>query len=227
MKRKEFNSAKYTTRADDKSTDWEAAFRTKIALRMIGSGKKVLDIGCYDGYITAKIRAMGNDVTGCELSRVAVRLCRQRGLKCIEHDLEERFPFPSRSFDVIFAGEIIEHIYDTDGLLQECRRLLRPGGSLVLTTPNIAALTRRLKLLWGANPLIDIGLISPDGKEKSAGHIRYFTIKSLEQLLHRNGFRISTWRTDFISVHKLRFVLLGSIFPRLGWGLIVKARPYK
>lgn len=220
MDTKEFNNAVFNTESDD---EWEARLRIKISLNMIGRGKKVLDVGCYDGFISEKIAKEGNDVIGLEISKEGVKSCNNRGIKCLEQNLEKKFPFKENTFDVVFAGEIIEHVFDTDKLLQEIKRVLKPEGSLVITTPNIAALTRRLRLLLGRNPHIDIGLISPQG-EKSAGHIRYFTIKSLEQLLCRNGFKIERWRTDFILFYSLRLVKLGKLFPSLGWGLLVNSK---
>lgn len=223
MNKKGFNTERYNEKFDTK-TDWESELRIKLSLELIGKNKKVLDIGCYDGYVSEKIKKLGNKVFGIEISKEAVNLCNGRGIKCSEQDIEEKFPFSDNTFDVVFAGEIIEHVFDTDGLLQEIKRVLKPNGFIVLSTPNLAALTRRLRLLFGINPLIEIGLISPDRKEKSAGHIRYFTIKSLEKLLNRNGFFIDVWKTDFIAFHSLRLVKLGKLFPSWGYELIVKTK---
>ncbi|MDI6737835.1 MAG: class I SAM-dependent methyltransferase [Nanoarchaeota archaeon] len=223
MNKKEFNSKRYKEKFDAK-TDWETELRIKLSLELIGKNKKVLDIGCYEGYVSERIKQLGNKVFGIEISKDAVNLCKKRGIKCFEQDIEKKFPFSVNTFDVVFAGEIIEHVFDTDGLLQEIKRVLKPNGFIVLSTPNLAALTRRLRLLFGINPLIEIGLISPDGKEKSAGHIRYFTIKSLEELLNRNGFFMEVWNTDFIALHRLRLIKLGKLFPSLGFELIVKAK---
>lgn len=223
MSKKEFNSIKYSTSIDENNLDLETKIRIKIVLEFIGKNKRVLDIGCYDGYITEKIKNQNNEVVGIDISKEGVRLCVERGINCIEYDIEKSFPFNDKSFDVVFGGEIIEHIFDTDAMIQEIRRVLKPNGFLILTTPNIAALTKRIRLLFGKNPFIEIGLISDDGM--SAGHIRYFTINSLKKLLNRNDFIIDIWKTDFVTLHKMRLVWLGKIFPRLGYSLIVKAVP--
>ncbi len=222
MNKKEFNTTVYNNKLDD--VNWETKMRIKIALELIGTKKKVLDVGCYEGYISEKIKELHNEVIGIEISKEAVKICNKRGIKCIEQDIEEKFPFKNNYFDCVFAGEIIEHVFDTDALLQEIKRVLKPNGALVLTTPNIAALTRRIRLLFGVNPDIEIGLILPDGKTKSAGHIRYFTIKTLEKLLNRNGFFIDKWKSDYITLKSLRLTKLAKIFPSLGFGLIVKAK---
>ena len=224
MQTKDFNTKVYSEKQD--KIDWDTKQRIKLAIRMIGKNKNVLDIGCYDGFITEKIRNYGNKVTGVEVSKQGVKWCKVRKIKVIEQDLETKFPFKDNSFDTVFGGEIIEHIFDTDSLLQEIRRILKPNGSLVLTTPNIASLTRRLKLFLGINPLIDIGLISPKG-EKSAGHIRYFTKNSLNQLLKRNGFKLTNYKTEFILLHRFRFTTFSKIFPTLGWTHICKYKNKK
>jgi len=222
MNKKEFNSRVYNQKFE-KRIDKETRIRIKRVLKLIGKDKKVLDIACYDGFIAKKIKDQGNKVVGIEISKKAVKLCRRRGIKCIEQDIEKRLPFKKNSFDVVHAGEIIEHVFDTDKLLQEIKRVLKPKGFLILTTPNLGALTRRIKLLFGKNPLIEIGLISPTG-EKSAGHIRYFTIGSLRELLNRNGFYIEKFETDFILFKSLRLKTLGRLFKSLGWELITKIR---
>jgi methionine biosynthesis protein MetW len=224
MDKKAFNTQVYNRRFEDKTVEWETKWRIAQCLKLIGKNKKVLDIGCYDGFITEKIKNYGNEVTGIELSKEGAKICRSRGIECVEQDLESKFPFEDNSFDVVFGGEIIEHIFDTDKLLQEIKRILKPNGHIVLSTPNIAALTRRLRLLLGINPHIDIGLISPSGKV-SAGHIRYFTIKSMKELLKRNGLRVTSTKTDFILFNSLRLIKLGKLFPTLGWTFIVKAKP--
>ncbi|VVB60055.1 Ubiquinone biosynthesis O-methyltransferase [uncultured archaeon] len=225
--KKKFNTLKYNCRSDDATSNIDTKVRIQSVLDLIGRGRKVLDIGCYDGYISEKIKENGNDVIGIDISKEGARLCNERGIKCIEQDIEKKFPFPADSFDVVFGGEIIEHVFDTDALLQEIQRVLKPGGFLVLTTPNIASLTKRIHFLFGNTPSIEIGLISPDGKEKGAGHIRYFTINSLEKLLNRNGFFIEIWKTDFITLHKLKLVTLGRMLPSFGYELIVKAKVEK
>jgi 2-polyprenyl-3-methyl-5-hydroxy-6-metoxy-1,4-benzoquinol methylase len=224
MKVKDFNTKVYSEKQD--KVDWDTIQRIKLAIKTIGKNKNVLDIGCYDGFITEKIRKYGNKITGLEVSKQGVKWCKARKIKVIEQDLESKFPFKDNTFDTVFGGEIIEHIFDTDSLLQEIKRVLKPNGSLVLTTPNIAALTRRLKLLLGLNPLMDIGLISPQG-EKSAGHIRYFTKNSLNQLLKRNGFLLTNYKTEFILLSRFRFTNLAKIFPTLGWTHICKFKNKK
>lgn len=194
--------------------------RQKIALDFIGSGNEVLDIGCYDGTISKLIKENGNAVVGAEIAESAAAACRKRGIKCVVCDVEKKLPLQDKSFDVVFAGEILEHIFDTDHFLGEIRRVLRPDGYAVITTPNLAALSRRLRLLFGGNPSIETGLIDSNGK-RAAGHIRYFTPGSLAALLVRNGFAIERMESDYIGLGNLK---LKCFYRNIGNNLIVKAK---
>jgi hypothetical protein len=91
-----------------------------------------------------------------------------------------------------------------------------------LSTPNIASLGRRLLLLLGHDPLIEI---SPN-EAGSVGHIRYFTKNSLKRLLQKHNFKISDEKSDCINFSnsgKIRSSVLANIFPGLGASIIVVA----
>ena len=136
-------------------------------------------------------------------------------------------PFNDKSFDVVVASEIIEHIYDTDKLLQEFNRILKDNGFLVITTPNLASLARRLRLLVGISPQIDIGIINEYGDDLSVGHIRYFTFNTLKKLLERNNFEAVLATSDYITFNKFRSKKLAKILPTLGFSIVIKAQKTK
>ncbi len=109
--------------------------RIATALRWIGSGKTVVDVGCGDGSISERIRLEGNDVTGLDFAEALGAARRYPKVKTQAGEAH-RLPFPDASFDVCFAGEIIEHYEDPDSLVKEWTRVLKPGGSLIVTTPD-------------------------------------------------------------------------------------------
>jgi len=194
--------------------------RMKIVIKLVGQGKKVLDVGCYNGTVSSLL-AQGNEVHGVDLSQKAVDLARQKGIKACLADAEDKLPFPNAFFDVVFAGEVIEHTFDTEWFLQEIGRVMKPSGSLVLTTPNLASLGRRIMLFIGKNPLIETSL-----KTEAAGHIRYFVKDTLFDLLRSHGFEIDTFTSDVVNFdnsgrHFSR--RLAKLFPTLGKTLIVRA----
>jgi SAM-dependent methyltransferase len=100
------------------------------------------------------------------------------------------------SVDLILAIEIIEHVFDTDSMIRLCKRLLKPGGVLVITTPNLSSAVNRLSLLLGWQPAdTEVSTIAKFGYPgavlgKVVGHIRVFTFASLLEFLRFCGLDI-------------------------------------
>lgn len=199
--------------------------RLEKIIEFVGLDNKVLDIGCYDGTVGSKLIKKGNDVYGIEINQEVIEIAKQKGIKVIAQDIESRFGFENNFFDVVVAAELIEHILDTDFFIEEIKRVLKAGGILVLTTPNIASLGRRLFLLFGKNPYFEASLGYPP--EAHAGHIRFFTKDLLFGFLKHKGFEILKFTSDVInfdSSGKIASKLFADLFPKLGRSLIVKAR---
>ena len=101
--------------------------RANIIQKIIGKGKKVLDLGCRDGSFTENY-IDGNEVIGVDVDDVALSLCRERlGIQTFHLDLNESVPFQNESFDVVVAGEIIEHLIFPELFIKEVNRVLRGG----------------------------------------------------------------------------------------------------
>ncbi len=95
----------------------------------------ILDIGCGTGATLKRLESLGN-ATGVDISAEAVRCSRKRGCRDVRlMEEEDRLPFPDSSFDLLVALDVIEHIDDDLGALTEYRRVLKPGGRLLLTVP--------------------------------------------------------------------------------------------
>ncbi len=192
---------------------------------MVGSSSKVLDIGCWDGTLGSMLIERGNEVYGIEINEEVAEIAKKRGLKVKIQDINFGFDFEDNFFDVVVAAEIIEHILDTDFFIDNIRRVLKPGGFLVLSTPNAASLGRRIMLLLGKNPYFEASLGYPPYAH--AGHIRFFTKKLLLGFLEYKGFEIVKFESDAVNVTysgKIAGKLLADVFPTLGKSLIVKAK---
>lgn len=111
-------------------------------------GKAVLDLGCNDGYGTAIIARHATRAVGVDLSAKAIAAAKRAhaGVEFLHMTLGP-LPFPDQSFDVVTAFQVIEHVSETAPFLQEVRRVLRPGGVALFTTPN-----RILRLDPGMKP---------------------------------------------------------------------------
>ncbi len=113
-----------------------------------GPGKRVLDLGCRTGAVTEHFLP-GNEVVGVDVDEGALEQAAARGITTVWADIEELLPFEAGSFDVVVAGEILEHVRFSDQVVAEIARVLKPGGVLVGSVPNAYRLKNRLFFLAG------------------------------------------------------------------------------
>ena len=157
--------------------------------------ERILDVGCGDGNFSVLLKeaCKAEEVCGVEISEKGVESARKNGVKAFQLDMdEEDFPFEDSCFDAVFAGEIIEHLFDPDRFLDEVYRVLKAQGFFVLSTPNLASIHNRIALLFGYQPFpigvsarMNIGrMYEPDSEHThSLDHIRVFTLRSWKELL--------------------------------------------
>lgn len=138
-------------------------------------GGRLLDVGCGSGEWILAMSQRGWTVEGCDFDQTAVENAKQRGLDVRCGSLEAQ-NYPDGSFDAVTLNHVIEHVPDPVVVLAECARILRPGGKLVLFTPNNASLGHRIfKASWR-------GLEPPR-------HLHIFTIPSMRCALAQAGFQ--------------------------------------
>jgi SAM-dependent methyltransferase len=139
--------------------------RIELFRRYVGGpGRRVLDLGCRDGALT-QAYADGNEVVGVDADREALAQAAKLGIETHWADLDEPLPFEDESFDVVVAGELLEHLRDPARFASEARRVLRPGGTFVASVPNAFRLKNRLRFLMGRKPENDpthLHMFSPD-----------------------------------------------------------------
>jgi SAM-dependent methyltransferase len=153
-------------------------------LALAGTPQRVLDIGCSSGYLAHRLVERGAAVVGIDTDEQAAEEARAVCEQVLVGDVESmELPFAQHSFDVVLCGDVVEHLRDPEAFLARVRPLLRPGGRLVLTTPNVANWAMRLGLLAGRWRYTDRGILDRT-------HMHFFTKKTLEQTLERAGYRI-------------------------------------
>lgn len=176
----------------------QAAMLVRVALKA-QRPLRVADIGCGDGMCTelalqACARTPGADVAivGLDWSKAALKAAKDRGVTAARASLEgEGLPLPDESMDVVVMSELIEHLVDPDAALEEVLRILKPGGTLLLSTPNLAAWYNRVLLAIGVQPLFsEVSLRGIYGRPGSdvVGHLRLFTRRALRDMLQAFGF---------------------------------------
>jgi ubiquinone/menaquinone biosynthesis C-methylase UbiE len=188
----------------------------------------MLDIGCCTGDWAIYWKNLGWVCAGIDIDQEKIKIAQQRGLEAKHCDLNhDPIPFEDNSFDFIFAGEVIEHLVDTDAFLQEIHRCLRPHGRVLITTPNLVSFENRLRILLGIYPIwVNYNL-------SGSGHIRAYTPRVLKNQLRENGLRILIHKGNWVPfipqcyLHDIKLPLLaitGDIFPNLSMDIIILAQ---
>ena len=153
-------------------------------LALVGSGKRVLDVGCSSGYLARPLVARGCAVVGLELDPAAAAEARDVCEEVLVGDVESmELPFEPGSFDVVLCGDLIEHLRDPEAFLARVRPFLKADGRLVLTTPNVANWAMRLGLLAGRWTYTERGILDRT-------HTYLFTRSTLVETLERAGYRV-------------------------------------
>jgi SAM-dependent methyltransferase len=168
------------------------------ALRGASAPGCILDIGCGDGSsaVLAAQRNPAHHLAGLDWSASALGSARRLGLAVVRGGVDAPgLPFASGCADVVVMSELIEHLVDTDAALDEVFRVLKPGGSLLLSTPNLAAWYNRGLVALGVQPVFsEVSLYAVHGRpgRRVAGPLRLFTRRALVELLAARGFRAIT-----------------------------------
>ena len=151
-------------------------------LAAVGTGNRVLDVGCSSGYLAAPLSERGNTIVGLELDPAAAHEAERFCERVLVGDVETmELPLEPASFDVVLGGDVVEHLRDPVAALARLRPFLRPGGRLVLSTPNVANWAIRLSLLGGRWHYTDRGILDRT-------HTHLFTRATLDEAIRAAGY---------------------------------------
>jgi SAM-dependent methyltransferase len=154
-------------------THWWFVARRNLLVRALDGrlpdGARLLDVGCGTGGTMDRLRDFG-EVWGLDTEPLALELCRERGHTNLVQASATEMPFPDNHFDGIVALDVLEHIDDHEGAAREIQRVLKPGGTLVVTVPAYQS-------LWSRH---DVAL----------HHQRRYRAPQMKALLERAGFSV-------------------------------------
>jgi len=199
----------------------------------------LLDLGCSDGEVTNRIAARAGvaRVVGVELIEPLAQEARSRGIEVVGADLNARLPFEDASFDVIHSNQVIEHLWNTDNMLREIRRLLKPDGYAVVSTNNLASWHNVVSLAMGWQPppchaSDELIVGNPAGlREGVTGargqmHLRLFTGRALAGVARYHGLDADVAQTVGMYPLPVRLArLMTRIDRRHGAFLVQRYRP--
>ena len=192
-----------------------------IQLRLLqDQGSRVLDVGCHSGLMGSFIKKRyGSTVVGIDYDEGALKVAGTRLDAVYRTDLEsadwaalllER----EAPFDVAIFGDVLEHVRYPEEVLRETKRLLKPGGKVIVSLPNVANLRVRLGLLRGNFRYADSGILDRT-------HLRFFTMETAHELLDKAGFELE--ESDVAGYSLPQWLL--RMFPgMLGAGFVMRAR---
>ena len=157
----------------------------------LAPGVAILDVGAGRGAMCQAMHRRGFGVAACDRDAAGFAY---PPVEFRAADITERLPWPDGSFDVCLAVEVTEHIHDHGRFFGECARVLRPGGRLYVTTPNILSLKSRLSFLLIGYPYsfrsLDLG------RDDGLQHVAAYSLGQYRYVAHRAGFSLTAFDVD-------------------------------
>jgi len=154
-----------------------ASFVEDICRRVTDRRPRILDVGCGTGANLLMLSQYG-DAEGVDVSEDALAFCRERGLENVKLGAAEQLPYDDDTFDLVTALDVVEHLDDDLAGLREMRRVLRPGGRVLLFVPTFM-------FLWGL-------------QDDVSNHRRRYRMPELGRVLEQAGFEIE--RTTYANI---------------------------
>lgn len=189
----------------------------RLAIEQISSNSMVLDVGCATGFMGKYLRNKKNCVVyGLDIRPDELEVAKRNLDKAILGNIEQAKTVKAilektnqKKFDYILSTSLIEHTANPDQVIENMKSLLKPGGKIVMSTPNIAHWSIRLKLLRGEFDYTDYGILDRT-------HLHFFTPKTFAKLFMGNKLKIVNQKIDAEGGGLPRLSLaLAPLFPNL------------
>lgn len=157
--------------------------RHSIFSEWIDDGASVLDVGCGDGAFLNFLKAQnrGINLAGVDISDQALSVCRERGFQTFQADVSGALPFKDKTFDYSVCSEVLEHIANSEDLLNEMCRISRKA--VLVSMPNIALWKHRCRLFF-------LGKFPTQWLLEPREHIRFFSVKDFMSTANDLGFSV-------------------------------------
>src|SRR3954471_15781737 len=168
------------------------SFAKEICDQVKGRRARILDVGCGTGANLVRLSEFG-DAEGVDISPDALSFCQERGLNKVKLGAAEELPYEDGEFDLVTALDVVEHLDDDVAGLREMRRVLRPGGRVLLFVPTFM-------FLWGV-------------QDEVSNHRRRYRMPELERAVAEAGFAVE--RTTYANITFFLPVLLVRKFMQL------------
>lgn len=179
---------------EDKQDWYFSLVRQDIAPLLPAHARQVLELGCGDGATLAWLKASGlaTHTTGVELMPGVAEVARTRVDRVCEGDVGAVLPsLAEGAYDLVLCLDVLEHLVDPWSTLRRANRLLRPGGQLIVSLPNVRHHSVLLPLLLGDRwQYEDAGIMDRT-------HLRFFTRRGARQLVQQAGFQITDLRCTY------------------------------
>jgi 2-polyprenyl-3-methyl-5-hydroxy-6-metoxy-1,4-benzoquinol methylase len=166
------------------STNGDRFSRDHVFLEEARKYHSILECGCSTGFLSRQIAEGGSRVVGIEIDPEAAEKAREFCARVLSLDLNQ----PGWSgaigeqFDLVTYGDVLEHLVEPQAVLRETKNVLAPGGRVLISLPNIAYWTMRVKLLMGRFEYESMGLLDYT-------HLRFFTVHTARKMIEQAGYR--------------------------------------
>ena len=161
-------------------------FRHRSALDLLDPGS-VLDVGCGDGLFLSMAKEKISNGTGLDISAEGIRQAREKNPNMtFIHTENARLPFDDNSFETVVALDVLEHTLQPEELLRELRRV--SAHFVIISVPNFSSFPARLQTLFGK---------VPENNTPKKGHVYWFTLSVLKDMIRSNGLKIVDMRCNY------------------------------